>query len=49
LKEAAGLESSVLLVGAINKVELWAPERFQAAVGEQPGGGFEKYTAQLFR
>jgi len=48
LKEAAQLGSSVLLVGAINKIELWAPELFDAAVDEVPGG-LEKFTAQLFR
>jgi MraZ protein len=48
LKKAAGLESSVLLVGAINKVELWAPEQFQATVVSR-ASGLEKYTTQLFR
>jgi MraZ protein len=48
LKEAAGLTSTVLMVGAINKVELWAPEKFEAAVAEEPRK-FEAYTSQLFR
>lgn len=48
LKEAAHLSSSILLVGAINKIELWSPELFEAAVEDVPGG-LEKYTAQLFR
>ena len=48
LKEAAGLTSSVLLVGAINKVELWAPEKFEEAVAAE-SQKFEPFTAQLFR
>jgi len=48
LKEAAGLEGSVVLVGAINKVELWAPERFEEAMSGRPAQ-FEQYTHQLFR
>ena len=48
LKEAAGLESSVLLVGAINKVELWSPEQFQATVTGRSSGP-DQFTTQLFR
>jgi MraZ protein len=48
LKDAAGLESTVLLVGAINKVELWAPETFTEAVATQ-SRKFERFTSQLFR
>ena len=48
LQEAAGLTSSVLLVGAINKVELWAPEKFEEAVAAK-SKKFEPYTTQLFR
>lgn len=48
LKESAGLSSTVLLVGAINKVELWAPEKFEAAVAEE-SRKFEPFTSQLFR
>jgi DNA-binding transcriptional regulator/RsmH inhibitor MraZ len=38
----------VLLVGAINKVELWSPERFQEAL-ETRSAQFDQYTHQLFR
>ncbi len=48
LKEAAELSSAVLMVGAINKVELWAPEKFTEAVAAE-SRKFEKFTAQLFR
>jgi MraZ protein len=48
LKKASGLESAVLLVGAINKVELWAPEKFESAVMSRTGK-LGKFTSQLFR
>jgi MraZ protein len=48
LKKAAGLESAVMMVGAINKVELWAPEQFEARVVSR-SGKLGKYTSQLFR
>jgi MraZ protein len=48
LQELAGLQGSVLLVGAISKVELWSPEKFQAAM-EARSGKFDQYTHQLFR
>jgi MraZ protein len=48
LKEMAGLGGTALLVGAINKVEVWSPEKFEAAVAAE-SGKFEPFTAQLFR
>jgi MraZ protein len=48
LKEAAELDSQALLVGAIDKVEIWNPDRFEGAVVEQ-SGDFERYAAQIFR
>jgi MraZ protein len=33
LKEAAGLEGQALLVGAIDKIEIWSPAAFEAVVG----------------
>ena len=47
LKEAAGLDSQVLMVGAIDKVELWNPAQFDGASAE--AGEFEKYAVQIFR
>jgi MraZ protein len=48
LQEAAGLQGSVVLVGAINKVELWSPDQLQEALGGR-SAEFDRYTHQLFR
>lgn len=48
LQEAAGLQGSVMLVGAINKVELWSPDGFQEAI-DTGAAQFDQYTHQLFR
>jgi MraZ protein len=48
LQEAAGLSGQVLMVGAIDKVELWNPSDFGEAVGGT-GGEFERYAPQIFR
>jgi MraZ protein len=48
LQEAAGLQGSVVLVGAINKVELWAPDRLEEAL-ESEAADFDRYSHQLFR
>jgi MraZ protein len=48
LRSAAELEGQALLVGAINKVEIWNPEKFEEAVrGSTPD--FDKYAADIFR
>lgn len=48
LQEAAGLEGQVLMVGMIDKVELWNPSDFDGAVrGEE--GKYEQYAPQIFR
>ncbi len=47
LQEAAGLEKEVLLVGMIDRVDLWNPSDFEAATGE--GEDFEQYARQIFR
>ncbi|NLG63296.1 MAG: division/cell wall cluster transcriptional repressor MraZ [Candidatus Cloacimonetes bacterium] len=47
LKEAAQLDGQALLVGAIDKVEIWNPELFEGAVGEH-SGDFERFAAQIF-
>jgi MraZ protein len=47
LKESAELEGSVVVVGAIDKVELWNPSRFEAALAEAVG--FDRFAAQIFR
>ena len=48
LKDAAELESQALLVGAIDKIEIWNPERFESALQES-AGKFDKYAPQIFR
>jgi MraZ protein len=48
LQEAAGLEGQVLLVGMIDKVDLWNPADFEgASAGE--ADGFARYAPQIFR
>jgi MraZ protein len=48
LKEAAGLDGTVMLVGAINKIELWDPSKFNQIVLGQ-AENFGRFTAQIFR
>jgi MraZ protein len=48
LQEWAQLTGEVLLVGAIDKVELWNPDTFHAAVAEE-AGQFDRFAAQIFR
>ncbi|MGH7457891.1 MAG: division/cell wall cluster transcriptional repressor MraZ [Longimicrobiaceae bacterium] len=47
LQESAKLDGSILVVGAIDRIELWNPERFESAV---PGldGESGQYTHQIF-
>ncbi len=47
LQEAVGLHGPTLVVGAIDRIELWSPERFQAAVSPDPRD-FDRYTHQVF-
>ena len=47
LQEAAGLEGSVLLVGNIDRVELWHPPEF-AKVAASGSGEFKKFSNQIF-
>ncbi len=47
LQEAAGLEGSVLLVGNIDRVELWHPPEFER-VARTGSGEFEKFSNQIF-
>ncbi|MGH7574245.1 MAG: division/cell wall cluster transcriptional repressor MraZ [Longimicrobiales bacterium] len=48
LKEAAELDGQVLLVGAIDKVELWNPDGFERAVTASTGR-FDRFAPQIFR
>jgi len=47
LREAANLEGSVLLVGALDRIEIWNPEDFTERV--RPGGAdFDRFAHQIF-
>jgi MraZ protein len=48
LREAAGLDGQALLVGAINKIEVWNPALFEQAVSAS-APQFGDYTSQIFR
>lgn len=48
LRSAADLDGQVLLVGAINKVEIWNPAKFEAEV-QGASLGFDRYSADIFR
>jgi len=47
LVSAGGLEGTVLLVGNIDRVEIWSPDAFQDAVAER-SGDFDQFAAQIF-
>lgn len=48
LRSMAELDGQALLVGAISKVEIWNPARFEEAVqGAAPG--FDDFAADIFR
>jgi MraZ protein len=48
LQEAANLSGQVMLVGVIDKVELWNPTDFEGEVDGKEEG-FERYAPQIFR
>ncbi len=48
LQEAAKLEGEALLVGAIDRVEIWNPGLFAEEVTEG-AGEFERFAPQIFR
>ena len=47
LQEASGLDGSVLLVGNIDRVELWHPPEFDK-VALTGSGEFKKFSNQIF-
>lgn len=47
LLESVGIDGSALLVGVIDRVEIWDPDRFEAATAERTPE-FEHVTAQVF-
>jgi len=48
LKDAADLESSVLMVGALDRVTLWEPDAFTAAVPPEASAEFGRFAHQIF-
>lgn len=47
LQEAVGISGPTLIVGAIDRIELWSPERFAATVAE-PVADADRFTHQIF-
>jgi MraZ protein len=47
LQDAVGITGPTLVVGAIDRIELWNPERFSAATAE-PVDEAERFTHQIF-
>jgi MraZ protein len=47
LQEAADLDGSVLMIGAIDRVELWNPERFSVRVPAS-GPDLGTFGSQIF-
>ena len=47
MQDAVGIAGPALVVGALDRIELWNPERF-AATTEQPVPDAEKFTHQIF-
>jgi MraZ protein len=47
LLQAVDISDSALLVGAIDRVEVWNPDRFDALVS-QGGAEFERFSGQVF-
>lgn len=48
LKEAAELGTQALLVGALDKIEIWSPDRFESMMREE-STRFEQFAPQIFR
>lgn len=47
LLDAVGIAGPTLVVGAIDRIELWNPDRFAATV-QQPAPDAERFTHQVF-
>lgn len=47
LQEAVGIEGPALVVGALDRIEIWSPERFETAVSARTPE-FDRYTNQIF-
>ena len=47
LQKAAGLDGEALIVGALDKIEIWNPALFEEATAER-ASGFEGFMRQIF-
>jgi MraZ protein len=47
LQQAAGLDGTVLMIGAIDRIEIWNPGIFAGAVPDS-SDGFEHFAPQIF-
>ncbi|HET7321017.1 MAG TPA: division/cell wall cluster transcriptional repressor MraZ [Longimicrobiaceae bacterium] len=47
LLESVGLSETALLVGVIDRVEIWSPDRFDAAV-TQTTADYDRFATQVF-
>lgn len=47
LQDAVGISGPVLVVGALDRIELWNPDRFSATI-QTPVPEAERYTHQIF-
>jgi len=47
LQDAVGITGPTLVVGAIDRIELWNPERFAAATAEPPADA-DRFMHQIF-
>jgi len=47
LLTAVAIQDSALLVGVIDRVEIWSPERFDALTAQRPPE-FDRFTSQVF-
>lgn len=48
LKEMAGLEGQVQMIGAIDRIELWNPERFETAAAKG-AESFDRFAPRIFQ
>jgi MraZ protein len=46
LREAVGIDGSAMVVGVLDRIEIWNPERFQATISETTD--FESLAPQIF-
>ena len=47
LQEAASLEGQVLMIGNIDRIEIWNPEAFDVVM-KQPTDGLNQFATQIF-